>query len=219
MMDFPRTDRTVMRRAARRASYDRAAIYAIFDEAFIAAVAVTLDGSPHVQPMIHRRIGDRLIFHGLATNRLLGAIAAGAEACINVAIVDALVLARRIETHSMLYRSATAYGRGYQIPDEIEKLELMGQVFASLAGAARLAGLPPLAPGYLSGTIVVAVPLEEAVAKVNSHVDTEAGPDAIWSGLMPLQQQVGLPQPDARTVVERLVPASELQCLYESRGR
>jgi nitroimidazol reductase NimA-like FMN-containing flavoprotein (pyridoxamine 5'-phosphate oxidase superfamily) len=208
--DFAKTERTRMRRKAKRATYDRETIYAILDEALIASVAVSIKGQPNVQPMIHRRLGDRLILHGLATNRLLNAIAEGAEACINVFHLDALAIARKIEDHSMLYRSATIYGRGELVGDEAEKLSIMGQVFASLVGSGRLATLPPLQPGYLGGTMVVAVPIDEAVGKVNDQVDTDDGPDGIWSGLVPVRMEFEKPIPDKRTAVEQLTSSPEL---------
>ena len=216
MNDFPVTPRTRMRRKAKRATYDRDTIYAILDEALVASVAVAIDGQPHVQPMIHCRIADRLILHGLATNRLLAAIGEGAAACINVFHLDALAVARKIEDHSMLYRSATIYGRGQRIDDEIEKLAIMEQVFASLVGSGRLATLPPLEPGYLGGTMVVAVPIEEAVGKVNAQVQTDDGPDGIWSGLLPARLAFGQPRPDARTASEDVDPDPHLAAY--SRG-
>ena len=177
-------------------------IHAILDEALIASVAVSLDGQPQVQPMIHVRDGERLILHGLATNRLLSAIAGGAEACINVAIIDALVLARRIEDHSMHYRSATVYGRGALVEDEAEKLRLMEHVFAHLVKSDRLKHLPPLPDGYLKGTMVVLVPIDEAVGKVNEGVPTDDGPAGIWSGIVPLRIAQQEPVADGRTVSE-----------------
>ena len=207
---FPVTPHTRMRRKAKRATYDRDTIYAILDEALIASVTVMIDGRPHVQPMIHCRIGDRLILHGLATNRLLGAIAEGAEACINVFLLDALAIARKIEDHSMLYRSATLYGRGQVVADEQEKMAIMEQVFASLVGSGRFATLPPLRPGYLRGAMVNAIPIEEAVGKVYDQVDTDGGPDGIWSGLIPVSLAFGAPLADARSALEELTPASEL---------
>ena len=199
-----------MRRKAKRATYDRDTIHAILDEALIASVAVTLDGQPHVQPMIHCRLGDRLILHGLATNRLLGAIGDGAPASINVVHIDALAIARKIEDHSMLYRSATVYGRGQLVEDEEEKLAIMERVFASLVGRGRYSTLPPLRPGYLGGTMVVSIAIDEAVGKVNDHVDTDDGPDGVWSGLVPVKMDFGQPVPDARTAAEGLAPSAEL---------
>ena len=204
--DFPITERTRMRRKAKRATYDRATIHAILDEALIASVAAVIDGRPQVQPMIHVRIGDRLILHGLATNRLLSVLADGAEACINVTLLDALMLARRIEDHSMHYRSATIYGRGALVADADEKQTIMEQVFASLVRSDRIAMLPPLAPGYLDGTMVVEIPIAEAVGKVNQALETETGPDGIWSGLIPLNGCAGAPMPDQRTQAEALSP-------------
>lgn len=199
MATFPVTGRTRMRRKAKRATYDRDLVHAVLDEALIASVAISIDGQPHVQPMIHVRDGERLILHGLATNRLLSAIAAGAEACINVALIDALVLARRIEDHSMHYRSATVYGRGTLVEDEAEKQRLMEQVFAHLVKSDRLRHLPPLPDGYLKGTMIVLVPIDEAVGKVNEGVPTDDGPEGIWSGIVPVGVHKLAPVADART--------------------
>jgi hypothetical protein len=207
---FPRTERTRIRRRPKRASYDVATVHAIFDEALTASVAVAIDGVPHVQPMIHARIGDDLVLHGLATNRLLNAIAGGAEACINTFMVDALAVCRRIEDHSMLYRSATIYGRGSLVADETEKAAIMMKVFESLVGRSRTGSLPPLPEGYLGGTMVVIVPIEEAVAKVNSDVPTDVGPDGVWSGFVPVTVTYGQPRPDTRTATERLPSPTDL---------
>ena len=203
---FPVTDRTRMRRKGNRATYDRATIYAILDEALTASVAVVLDGRPQVQPMIHVRIGDAIILHGLGGNRLLSTLAGGGEACINVMLLDALAMARRIEDHSMLYRSATVYGRGKEVIDEGEKARVMEQVFAAIVLSDRLAELPPLQPGYLAGTMVVRVPIEEAVGKVNSAVDTAEGADDAWSGLIRVRTSFGPLEPDTRTA-EQAIPA------------
>jgi nitroimidazol reductase NimA-like FMN-containing flavoprotein (pyridoxamine 5'-phosphate oxidase superfamily) len=206
MNDFPITDRTRMRRKGSRATYDRGTIYAIVDEALTASVAAVIDGRPQVQPMIHVRVGDDIILHGLGGNRLLSAIAGGGETCINVMLLDALAMARRIEDHSMLYRSATLYGRGRQVMDEAEKDAIMNQVFAAIVRSDRLQKLEPLAPGYLGGTMVVRVPIEEAVGKVNGAVATDAGVDGLWSGYIRLASAYGPLEPDERTVREGTDP-------------
>ncbi len=200
--EFPVTDRTRMRRKAKRATYDRELIHTILDEALIAAVAVSIDGQPHVQPMIHVRDGDSLIIHGLATNRLLSHIANGGEACINVTMIDALVLARRTEDHSMHYRSATVYGRGTPVEDAEEKQRLMHKVFNHLVKTDRLQHLPDFPGGYLQGTMVVLVPIEEAVGKVNQGIATDDGPEGVWSGIVPVNVHKGDPVADERTRAE-----------------
>ena len=199
---FAITDRTRMRRRPGRATYDRELVHSILDESLIASVAVSIDGQPHVQPMIHVRDGDGLILHGNANNRLLSHIASGAEACINVALVDALVLARQITNHTMHYRSATVYGRGSEVEDERDKQRLMNMVFDHLVKTDRYRHLPPLPEGYLKGMLVALVPIEEAVGKVNSAVPTDDGPEGIWSGLVPMRVQRLDPLADERTQAE-----------------
>lgn len=207
---FAVTDRTRMRRKGNRANYESDIIHAILDEALTAAVATVIDGRPQVQPMIHVRLGDDIILHGLRGNRLLSAIAGGGEACINVMLLDALAMARKIEDHSMLYRSATVYGRGREVTDESEKAAIMAQVFAAIVRSDRLSQLPPLVPGYLAGTMVVRVPIEEAVGKVNGVVETGEGADGIWSGYVRVTTAYDPVEPDARTEQERLAPPADI---------
>jgi nitroimidazol reductase NimA-like FMN-containing flavoprotein (pyridoxamine 5'-phosphate oxidase superfamily) len=206
MPDFPITDRTRMRRKASRATYDRDTIYAIVDQALTASVAAVIAGRPQVQPMIHARIGDDIILHGLGGNRLLSSIAGGGEACINVMLLDALAMARRIEDHSMLYRSATLYGHGREVTDEAQKAAIMDQVFAAIVRSDRLAKLDPLAPGYLRGTMVVRVAIEEAVGKVNTNVATDDGVEGLWSGYIRAGNAFIRLEPDERTVREGVEP-------------
>lgn len=214
------TDRTRVRLKARRACYDRDTLYAILDEALIASVAVVEDGRPRVQPMIHARIGDSIVLHGQAGNGLLALLAAGAEACLNVTLVDGLVLARTIADHSLHYRSVTLYGRAREVADPAQKLSLMEKVFASLVRSGRYAALPPLDPNYLKGTRVLTIPIEEAVGKINAEPqESGAGePHGIWSGLVPLAIRAGRPRPDERTRSEELEPDASVAAYERKTG-
>ena len=58
------TERTKVHRLPERASYDRATIHAILDEALICHVGFVVEGRPVVIPTIHARIDDHLYFHG-----------------------------------------------------------------------------------------------------------------------------------------------------------
>ena len=78
----------------------------------------------------------------------------------------------------------------------------MDQVFNHLVKTERLEHLPPLLDGYLDGTMVVLVPIEEAVGKVNQGIPTDEGPQGIWSGLVPVKVQKLDPIADERTLAE-----------------
>jgi nitroimidazol reductase NimA-like FMN-containing flavoprotein (pyridoxamine 5'-phosphate oxidase superfamily) len=213
------TARTRMRRKAKRACYDRDTLYAILDEALIASVAVVDDGRPRVQPMIHARIGDEIVLHGHAGNHLLSLLADGAEACLNISLVDGLVLARTIADHSLHYRSVTLFGRAANVEDPAEKLALMEKVFASLVRSGRYATLPPLDPQYLKGTRVLRMPIEEAVGKVNDeHSSPDDGPAGLWSGLIPLSLHAGDPRPDDRTRLEQVEPDASIAAYDRTRA-
>ena len=81
---------------------------------------------------------------------------------------------------------------------------IMEQVFAAIVRSDRLAMLEPLAPGYLGGTMVVRVPIEEAVGKVNREVATGDGVDGLWSGYVRMATAYGPLEPDERTAREGL---------------
>src|SRR2546428_8049446 len=119
--DFTRTSRTTVRRLPPRGVYDRAAVFAILDEALVSHVGFVRDGQPFVIPTIFARVEDRLYLHGSAASRMLGALAEGADVCVTVTLVDGLVLARSAFHHSMNYRSVVVLGRARLVTDPEEK--------------------------------------------------------------------------------------------------
>lgn len=206
---FAPTPRTQVRRRPQRASYDRAAVYAILDEALIGALAVVIDGEPFVQPMIHARDGDELILHGSKGNRMLGAIEAGARIAFSVSIIDGLLLGRSIPDHSFQYRSVAIHGQARAIGDPAEKRDRMRKVFDHIIKD-RWESLPPVSDDYLATVKVLAMPLEECVAKINAGVPEDAPgdpPHAVWSGVIPFALQAGPlrpapgPQPEPNAAV------------------
>lgn len=193
------TIRTTVHRRAKRATYDRATVHAILDEGFWASVAVSIDGVPHVQPMLYARDGESLILHGSAKNRLLIHARGGGELCVNVTLIDGLILGSTIPDHSMNYRSVSIYSQASEITDIEAKLSAMKRVFDSLI-ARRWHGLPPLDQEYLAKhTIVFTLPISECVAKINAETPACSSPD-IWCGILPFSLAVGdpTPHPDCR---------------------
>ena len=54
------TPRTKLKRYAKRAVYDREAVHAILDEAFVCHVGFVVEEQPYVLPMAYGRVGDVL---------------------------------------------------------------------------------------------------------------------------------------------------------------
>src|SRR5215469_15225098 len=115
------TARTELRRLPNRGSHDPHVIHSILDNAFVAHVGFNLDGQPFVIPTLFGREGDKLYLHGSAASRMLRHLEAGVPACVNVTIVDGLVLARSAFHHSMNYRSVVAFGIARKVGEPAQK--------------------------------------------------------------------------------------------------
>ncbi|MGE0045669.1 MAG: pyridoxamine 5'-phosphate oxidase family protein [Hyphomonadaceae bacterium] len=183
--------RTRVVRKKKRATYSKAQIHAIFDEALIGALAAVIDGEPQVQPMIHARMDDALILHGSSANRMLSHLAQGARCTFNVTLVDGLVLGRSVPDHTFRYRSATVYGAAQPVAGAAEKRRLMKIVFDHII-AARWESLPPVDEDYLATVQVLVLPLDECVAKINMDGPEDLPGDA-WAGIIPFSFAAGAP--------------------------
>ena len=122
MTDFTRTGRNRIKRLPTRGHYDRETIHRILDEALICHVGFVERNQPYVIPINFARVDDRIVLHGAKASRLLKHIEAGHPVCVEVTIVDGLVLARSVFHHSLNYRSVVVFGAGRLIEDEQEKL-------------------------------------------------------------------------------------------------
>src|SRR5207245_5771714 len=120
--------RTTVRRLPARASYERARIDAILDEAVFCHVGFVAEGQPYVIPTIHARVGDRLYLHGSAASRMLGTLAEGVPVCVTATLLDGLVLARSAFHHSLNYRSVVILGTAAEVTDQAERLAALGAV-------------------------------------------------------------------------------------------
>jgi len=105
MENYTPTDRTQVRRLAKRAVYDRKQVHSILDEGFVCHVGFIADGQPYVIPTLYVRAGDRIYIHGSAASRMLRTLDEGVDVCVTVTLVDGFVLARSAFHHSMNYRS------------------------------------------------------------------------------------------------------------------
>ena len=109
MADFPVGELNKVRRGD-RASYDRAAIHALLDEAMVAHVGFIDADRPIVIPMIYGRVDELLYLHGAKAGRFAKAMAPGLPVCLTVTVLDGIVIGRSAFHMSMNYRSAVIHG-------------------------------------------------------------------------------------------------------------
>lgn len=197
----PASDRVRLRRKRERGSHEREAIDAILDEALIAHLGVAdEDGQPFVIPTLHARHGDLVYCHGSPASRTLRALRAGAPVCLTVSLLDGLVLARSAMHHSANYRSAMLLGVAREVEDPGEKLEAMQAVVEHVVPGRWREVRAPNAD-ELKATAVLAIPIEEASAKVRTGPPLDDEEDyalEAWAGIIPMITRAGTPVPDPR---------------------
>lgn len=196
------SQRARVRRVPKRAAYDRAAIDAILDEALVCHVGFVVDEQPYVIPMLHARVGDVVYVHGSSASRLTRTLAGGAPCSLTATLLDGLVLARSAFHHSANYRSATVIGRASAVPGDDEKLRAL-EAFSEQLAPGRWAHVRPPSAKELKATSVLAIPLDEASAKVRTGPPVDDAEDMgrdVWAGVIPLSLTATAPIADPQLV-------------------
>lgn len=210
---FHPSDRSRLRRLAKRARYDRATVHAILDAGLIAHVGYSLDGQPYVTPTAYWRVGDDLYWHGSSASRMLRTVERGVPVCVTVALLDGLVVARSGFHHSINYRSVMAFGTASLVSDDADK-EAALERFMERLYPGRWAELRPMSTQELAATKIVRMPIEEASAKVRTGPPIDDEPDyarATWAGVVPISTVAGAPIAD-----ERLEPGAPVPRYLEA---
>jgi len=187
------TERTKVRRLPGRGAYDRETIDAILDEALICHVGFVVDGQPFVIPTIHWRDGDTLYVHGSAASRMLRTLRGGVDACVTVTLLDGLVLARSAFHHSMNYRSVVVFGKAREVSDREQKIRALQRLVEHITPE-RAAAVRPPNESELRQTLVLALPLAEASAKIRTGPPVDDEGDyalPVWAGVIPLKLERG----------------------------
>ncbi|HYC58333.1 MAG TPA: pyridoxamine 5'-phosphate oxidase family protein [Thermoanaerobaculia bacterium] len=200
---IPVTDRTRVRRLAERGRYETGTIHAILDEALICHVGFIVDDKPVVIPTIHWREGNTLYFHGSAASRMLRSLKNGVDACVTVTLLDGLVLARSAFHHSMNYRSVVVFGKAREV-SEHEKIAVLESLVEHVVRG-RSKDIRPPNFKELRQTLVLALPLDEASAKIRTGGPVDDEEDyalPIWAGVLPLTLTPGEPTADAGVSAE-----------------
>ncbi len=208
MTEFPKTDQSRVKRKPQRGIYDRETIYRILDEALICHVGFVENRQPYVIPINFARIGDTIVLHGAKASRLLAQVGTGRTVCVEVTLVDGLVLARSVFNHSINYRSVVVFGPGRPVVDGAEKLAALEAITEHIIpGRWREARLPTRKE--MNATSVVSIKIEQASAKIRSGPVGDDAPDyalPVWAGVLPLQEMPLSPVRDELMTQDIAVP-------------
>jgi nitroimidazol reductase NimA-like FMN-containing flavoprotein (pyridoxamine 5'-phosphate oxidase superfamily) len=208
MSQFTPTERTQVKRLAKRGKYDQETVYQILDAGFVCHVGFNVDGQPYVIPTNYGRSENTLYLHGSAASRMLRTLSEGVPVCVTVTHVDGLVLARSAFHHSVNYRSVVILGTARLVSDSTEKMEAL-RIFTEHVMKGRWDDVRQPTDQELKATTVLALPLEEVSAKVRTGgpVDDESDYSLwMWAGVLPLEMIAKAPLPDARLKSDVPVP-------------
>jgi nitroimidazol reductase NimA-like FMN-containing flavoprotein (pyridoxamine 5'-phosphate oxidase superfamily) len=210
MSQFTPTERTKVRRKPDRGTYDRELIYGILDQAFVCSIGFVVDGLPYVVPTNYVRVGDKLFLHGSAASRLMRMLASGAPFCLSVTLLDGIVFSPTATGHSVNYRSVVVMGKAEVVEGAEAKLAAMRD-FVEYVIRGRWETVRPPSEQELKGTMVLAVPLVEASAKVRTGFavdDAKEYASSAWTGVLPFKWTPGEPVRDPRGNPKTPVPTN-----------
>jgi nitroimidazol reductase NimA-like FMN-containing flavoprotein (pyridoxamine 5'-phosphate oxidase superfamily) len=177
-----------------REVFDRDLVNALLDSEYVAHVGfVDADiNEPFVIPMAFARDKDRILLHGSTGSRLMMQLAKGAQMCVTVTKLNALIVAKSAFNSSMNYESVMIFGVGKRLEDS-EKLEAMDRVTDALVpgmvGYAR-----PTTAKEAAGTMIIELPIEKYSLKSRTGGVIDEPEDQelqIWSGVLPLNRSYG----------------------------
>lgn len=187
--NYAKTTQNIVKQAPKRASYDRALVHSILDEAYVIQVGFVVDGIVQIIPMYGVRDGEFMIFHGSRKSRFMKKLAGGTKLCLSVTHVDGLLFARSAFHHSMNYRSVVIHSQG-EIVVDADKSRLAALVTDRFVEG-RYDNVRPTAANEMKATDFLRVPIENVVAKVRAGDPVDDKEDmalGYWAGEVGIEQ-------------------------------
>jgi nitroimidazol reductase NimA-like FMN-containing flavoprotein (pyridoxamine 5'-phosphate oxidase superfamily) len=195
-----------VRQLRENADYERTTVHRIIDAGLVAHVAFVQEGLPVVVPMIYGREDETLFLHGARKARVIRLLEQTDQACVNVTLLDGIVVARSVFNSSMNYRSATVFGRPRLLKTREEELHGLN-IISEHTIPGRWVEVRESHEREIKMTGVIAMPIDSASAKIASGMPDDEDEDydiPIWAGVLPITSTLGQLQSD-----NRLLPGVE----------
>ena len=212
-MQFEKGQYNELKRASRKASYDKETIYAILDACEVCHIAFIYEGKAFVQPINFGRYEDKIYVHGALKNRMTSALIEAGEACVNVMILDAMKLTRSAFHHSVNYRSVMVFGQARELLEDEEKLLGLKAIINHFVPD-RWEHCRPPNEKELKATRVIEIGIDSASAKIAEGPPSDNNFDLdlpYWAGTIPVRQNYGAPEADAHVKEGQEVPVHIVQ--------
>ncbi len=203
---YPLSRTNEVRQLREKATYERNAVHRVLDAGLVAQVAFVQDSAPVVVPMIYGRDGDTVLLHGARKARVIRLLEQTEQACLNVTLLDGIVLARSAFNSSMDYRSVTVFGTPLLVEGSDAKLRAM-RIISEHTMPGRWDELRAPHEREVKMTGVIALEIETASAKISNHgvVDEDEDYDIpVWAGVLPITSTIGSLVDD-----DRLLPGAD----------
>lgn len=201
-----------VRQLRKKAKYDRTTVHGILDAGLVAHVAFVQEGAPIVVPMIYGRAGETLFLHGARKARVIRLLERTDRMCLNVTLLDGIVLARSAFNSSMNYRSVTVFGSPRLVEDAGAKLDAL-RAITEHTMPGRWDELRAPHEREIKMTGVIRLDIESASAKVSQGMPDDEDEDydiPIWAGVLPLESRMTWLQSDER-VLEGVEPSATVK--------
>ena len=189
-----------VKRVHERGRYDHETVHRILDSAMLCHVSYVIDGQPYCTPTLFWREGTRLYWHGSSASRMLRNLSDGEPACLTVAHLDSLVMARCGFNHSVDYRAVMCFGQARLVTDPEEKVRALAMMVDRFFPN-RTAGLRQSTTQEIKATAVVWMEIERASAKIRAKGvgdDEEDYALPIYAERLPVRTVLGEPEPCPR---------------------
>ncbi len=185
---YPQSKTNKVRQLRENANYERQTVHRVLDAGRVAHVAFIQDGLPLVVPMIYGRDGEIVYLHGARKARVIRMLEATRQACLNVTLLDGIVLARSAFNSSMEYRSVTVFGTPQLVEDPDAKLRAM-RIISEHTMPGRWDELREPHDKEVKMTGVIAFEIETGSAKIADHGVDDDEQDyeiPVWAGVLPI---------------------------------
>ncbi len=181
--------RSKVHRGAKRASYDRARVYALIDRLKTGHIAFVEEGEPRCIPITLWRYENDLYVHALNGGRISKVMGSGQLLCISFAVTNEWVLSKSAYHHSANYESAVLYGKAERVTDK----QAFNDAFEAVINQfepGRWDQVREPSNKERKSTALFRIPIEEGSYKARTGGPNEEPEDLslpVWNGVIPAQ--------------------------------